>query len=248
MPKITKALGGSAPKPGDPITPKEIFNILLPQGYQPNPLYGHPEYPNDQKFYVKCQKPDCKAKHISFADSKTAYTNPVSHARTCYGDANIRELVEKVRKNNSAGGSSKAQQMLIEAFQLQPTTQEEALHHWMKLVCLHNEPITKIKDRDFCSLLSCERISYKVFIDTMLELSMIVEEKIAVEMKDAKGTIVHDGWSKFSRHFVCLLACYLIATGKWDANGDMRMEMVMTLLTCTTLPCLDEPEEGDGEY
>ncbi len=43
---------------------------------------------------------------------------------------------------------------------------------------------------------------------------MIVEGKIAVEMKGRKGTIIHDGWSKFSKHYVCLLACYMVHTGK----------------------------------
>jgi hypothetical protein len=38
----------------------------------------------------------------------------------------------------------------------------------------------------------------------MLELSMLVEEKIAKEMEGKNGTIIHDGWSKFARHYVCL--------------------------------------------
>jgi hypothetical protein len=97
------------------------------------------------------------------------------------------------------------QQNIFTSFHLKPSGQEHALHHWMRLVTLHNIPITKIKDSDFCSLLSCKKTSYDTFIETMLELSMIVEGKIAVEMKGRKGTIIHDGWSKFSKHYVCLL-------------------------------------------
>ena len=38
-----------------------------------------------------------------------------------------------------------------------------------------------------------QKISYVVFIDTMLELSMIVEVKIAAEMRGRNATIIHDG-------------------------------------------------------
>jgi hypothetical protein len=106
----------------------------------------------------------------------------------------------------------------------------------MQLICLHNIPITKIKDRNFSSLIIAEDVSYDVFIQTMLELSMLVEEKIAKEMEGKKGTIIHDGWSKFARRYVCLLAAYMIGAGKRNVQGEVLMEPVMTLLTCTTLP------------
>jgi hypothetical protein len=70
----------------------------------------------------------------------------------------------------------------------------------------------------------------------MLELSLIVEEKVAAEMKGKKGTIMHNGWSKYSRHYVCLLATYLVDAGKNDALGQQMMESVNNLMTVTTLP------------
>jgi hypothetical protein len=85
----------------------------------------------------------------------------------------------------------------------------------------------------------------------MLELSMLVEEKIAKEMVGKKGTIIHDGWSKFAEHYVCLLAAYMISPGKRNVEGEMLMEPEMTLLTCTTLPNDDAAGEAgdvnDGE-
>jgi hypothetical protein len=54
---------------------------------------------------------------------------------------------------------------------------------------------------------------------------------------------MHDGWSKYSRHYVCLLATYLVDTGKNDASGQQMMESVNTLMTVTTLP-QDEEENG----
>jgi hypothetical protein len=77
----------------------------------------------------------------------------------------------------------------------------------------------------------------------MLELSLIVQEKVAAGMKGEKGIIMHDGWSKYSRHYVCLLAMYFLDTGKNDASGHQMMESVNTLMTVITLP-QDEEENG----
>jgi len=74
---------------------------------------------------------------------------------------------------------------------------------------------------------------------------LIVEAKIHVEMKRKVGTILHDGWSKYFRHYIALLASYIVNTGKRDGNGKKVMKPVITLLTCSTLPYNDN-EEGDG--
>ncbi len=80
---------------------------------------------------------------------------------------------------------------------------------------------------------------------------MLVEEKIAKEMEGKKGTIIHDGWSEFAKHYVYLLAAYMISAGKRNVEGEMLMEPVMTLLTCTTFPHDDAAGEAgdvnDGE-
>ena len=80
-----------------------------------------------------------------------------------------------------------------------------------------------------------------------------MEEKIDAEMKGKRGIIMHDGWSKFSRHFVCLLVAYMALTGKQSTDGEEVMEPVMTLLTCTTLPHDDDGNsdfgiDGNGEF
>ena len=117
-------------------------------------------------------------------------------------------------------------------------------------MCIHNVPISKVEDKDFVSLLVCEGTSYHIIVDTMFQLSLIVEKKIASEMKGKKGIIMHDGWSKFARHYLAILACYLVATDKRDRKGEVIMEPVITLLTCTTLPQLAEANDADtdGEF
>jgi hypothetical protein len=103
-----------------------------------------------------------------------------------------------------------------------------------------------MNDRKFCEILSCDGLSYTTFINTLMELLFVVKEKIAGEMNGKKGTIMHDGWSKFSRHHVCLLVSYLVATGEKYVFGEEVMEGVNTLLTCTTLPHDDEEYSNDG--
>ncbi len=139
-------------------------------------------------------------------------------------------------------GKEVRQQKLHEAL-CQENPQDLALHTWMKLVCLHNTPIHMMDDSNFCDVINCERTSNKTFTNTLLELSLIVEEKIAAEIKGKKGIIMHYGGSKYSRHNVCLLAMYLVDEGKNDASGQQMMESVNTLMTVTTLP-QDEEEDG----
>jgi hypothetical protein len=55
-------------------------------------------------------------------------------------------------------------------------------------------------------VINCARTFHKTFTNTMLELSLIVEEKIAAEMKGKRGIIMHDGWVNIpGTMFVCLL-------------------------------------------
>ena len=88
----------------------------------------------------------------------------------------------------------------------------------------------------------CDSLSYHTLIDTVLLLTMVVEEKIAAEIKGKKGRIMHDGWSKFSRHYVCLLASYLVSDGKRCLDGEIVLCPVTTMLTCTTLPQANDDE------
>ncbi len=103
-----------------------------------------------------------------------------------------------------------------------------------------------MNDCKFSEMLSCDGLSYTTFINTLMKLSFVVEEKIAGKMNGKKGTIMHNGWSKFSRHYVCLLASYLVATVEKDVFGEEVMEGVNTLLTCTMLPQDDEEYSNDG--
>ena len=214
-------------------TDKEIFSFLWPEGHVANPLYGDLAHPKAPPLYVTCPNEACR--NQLGAPKKTHYGNPVTHVATHHegGRAKLSLLVNQARKE--ANGDAMKQASIVQAFS-QASPQDEALHTWITLVCVHNIPITKAKDGAFCMLINGGKVSYQVILDTMLELSLIVEAKIAKELNGKVGVIMHDGWSKFARHYVCLLAVYLNSTGKRDELGIDKMTPVITMLTCTTLP------------
>ena len=52
--------------------------------------------------------------------------------------------------------------------------------------------------------------SKKTVKDVIIVLARLVMELISVEMKTAtRFAIIHDGWSKFGRHYVCLFTTYI---------------------------------------
>jgi hypothetical protein len=171
----------------------------------------------------------------------------VNHIRTHYSENEINTLVGESRIRAGAAVAKK-QRDLLGVFNVIPTTtQDHALHTWIKLVCIHNVPITKLKDKDFCLCLNCEGTSYSTVVDVMFQLSLIVEKKVASEMAGKKGIIMHDGWSKFARHYLAIMACYMVSTDKRDHRGLVIMEPVITLLTCTKLPHLEEDNDDDTD-
>jgi hypothetical protein len=248
MSKKQKPFSLGQQKLNGPIKPNEIFETVWPDGYDSNPLYDQdPDYyvnsgisPTQNSVYMSY--PKCH-RHIS-SSSKTKYSNPISHITSCCsGVTYLHSLVCAAREDAGLRDGKEARQQKLHEALYWENLQDLALHTWMKLVCLHNTPIHKMNDSNFCDVINCERISQKTFTNTKLELSLIVEEKIAAEMKGKKGVIMHNGWRKNSRHYVCLLATYLVVAGKTDVLGQQMMESVNTLMTATALP-QDEEEHG----
>lgn len=258
----------------EPVETKDIFDFLYPHGFLDNPDYvdkqkkknNNDNDDNDdddddvssltaskskRDLSVKPFFVTCSCGKPTFTTKKTAYGNAIDHPlRKCYDVQEVKTEIIAMREQHAKGLGGKWKQGNVGAMLKNGNAKpgDIALYHWMKLVTLHNVPITKLTNEDFVSMLSYSEKSpcYKTFIDTMFELSLIVEQKIAKEMKGKKGIIMHDGWSKFARHYVCLLACYLIGSGKRDSDGTEIMEPVTSLLTCTTLPH-DDAGNGEGK-
>ena len=192
-----------------PLSQRRFFETGWPDGYESNPLYGeNPDYnknseisPTQHPIYVSCPK---RYWHIS-SSSLTRYSNPICHITSyCGGVTNLHNLVCEACKDAGLEDGKKARQQYLHEALCWANLQDLPLHTWMKLACLHNMPIHKMEDSDFCDIINSERTSHHTFANTMLELSMIVEEKVAAEIKGKTGTIMHDGWSIPGTMFVCL--------------------------------------------
>ena len=88
--------------------------------------------------------------------------------------------------------TEKVQQGILAALN-RASPQDEALFTMMDLVCLENVPPSKWRTKRFTRHLAAGGVSVGTFIETMLHLSYIIEEKITAEMKDKMGCIMHDG-------------------------------------------------------
>ena len=180
-------------------------------------------------YYAICGFEGCN--HILFSHKQTHYTKAENHLAKHYDEDAICKLID-----SSSTGSTRKQADLLNTFQLKTGEQDNSLHTAITVVCKHNLPITMACSPDFRHFLTHKEYSYTTVVDTMVSLSIIVEEKLSKEMTGVKGTIMYDGWSKFSTHYVALLASYLRPTKKQSNEGHAQMEMVTRLLTCTTLP------------
>jgi hypothetical protein len=146
-----------------PILPNKIFEMVWPDGYESNPLYGQePDYyknlkiaPNQHPVYMSC--PKCH-RHI-FSSTKTKYSNPISHITTCCGGVSqLHNLVRAAHEDAGLdNGSKAARQQKLHDTLCQTNQQDLALQTWMMLVCLHNTLIYKLNDSNFCDVLSCEK-------------------------------------------------------------------------------------------
>ena len=73
----------------------------------------------------------------------------------------------------------------------------------------------------------------------MVELFIIVNDKIAEEMKGQKGVINYDGWTKDTVHYLGLLATYPVESEKYTSAGEVVMEPVTSALAFSPLPKAD---------
>ena len=99
------------------------------------------------------------------------------------------------------------------------------------LVTVFNLAIDLFKNPEFLIAVVMDSVGIDLFVDFLIWLVFVVEEKVAAEMKGKKGMIYHDGWSKFGVHYVCLFASYMV-----ELSEKGKFEFVMTLITVSTLP------------
>ena len=70
--------------------------------------------------------------------------------------------------------------------------QEKAINAWLQFIVFEDVPLAKIENDTFRTNMRFEHTTIKVVVDTMFHLTLLVEKKLAAEMKGKKGMILHD--------------------------------------------------------
>jgi len=105
------------------------------------------------------------------------------------------------------------------------------------MIVFKNWPLGSASDNDYRSFADMEIVFAKETVrDVIIVLVRLLTELIYGEMKKTKrGAIMHDGWSKFGRHYVYVFGIYI-------GTGD---EVVQALLRCAPMNEVDESVDDD---
>ena len=115
-------------------------------------------------------------------------------------------------KNELAkGGNGMMKKWLSSGEQIHIPNDEDAdLLMWIELIVTKGIPLESVRDETMRKYLGKKAYAVETVRDVLLATQFLVEKAIAAEMKEAGvGAIVHDGWTKYSAHFVCVLGSYM---------------------------------------
>ena len=216
----------------EPAMPKEIFQAMFVEGWDDECLSKADTKTGVMKDFWSTNCPKCKRELLS--SKKTSYTNPVDHVKRCMGIEAVTRAVQEHRKAAAASKDGKVApqvQSSILNSMCMANEQDMLLHRMTLLVTVFNLAIDLFKNPEFLMAIVMDSVGIDLFVDFLIWLVFVVEEKVAAEMKGKKGMIYHDGWSKFGVHYVCLFASYMV-----ELSEKGKFESVMTLITVSTLP------------
>lgn len=118
------------------------------------------------------------------------------------------------------------------------------LYKIIRMIIFENWPLSCVENSNYCDLLGLEKgsnstdFSRSLVRNVILVMRFLVEQKISAALKAAKiGSIIHDGWTKFSVHYMCLLV---------TIQPEKKPPQIL-MLACSELPQIVEVEETDGQ-
>ncbi|CAJ1933491.1 unnamed protein product [Cylindrotheca closterium] len=172
---------------------------------------------------------------------ESGWTNPFNHFLVCFAKKNKAAL--KVLADKANEEKEKQRRLpFCPVEKIAPAglrvsgPQDKAMHKWVELIVCKNSPLSHVDDPLFREMVygstpsdaKLTTFGSKQVRDTILMLSYIVETQIKDEMKlTSAGTILHDGWSRYSSHYVCVIACY--------CKGHNE-EVITSMLACCEMP------------
>lgn len=113
------------------------------------------------------------------------------------------------------------------------------LHKIIRMIVFKNWPLNCVQDSDYCDIIGLKKdFSRDLVRDVILATRFLVEQKMSAALKAANlGSIVHDGWTKFSVHYMCLLTTF---------QPREKEPPQIFMVACSELPEITEGEETDG--
>jgi len=175
--------------------------------------------------HIEC--PNCKAKKSSkpyvFDDTKRkGYGNAWDHYCRCVGNNQTVCDNYNRRRSEQLAAAAAAQNGGDESTSTSPSRQTslpfaasnvvKSLYNWLVLICLKGIAICNVDCTIMRSTVKYPEVkSSKTVIETMHELVIIVEEKIAMMMEKAPcGQLIFDGYSYSGQHLCGLFTSFMV--------------------------------------
>ena len=153
----------------------------------------------------KCPNQNCTLPNneIVFSD-KSGFTNPLAHLKMCLSRGDIQHFASYYWSKADALESGRKMQAYFPLLRQDVVPEESRdIMNWIQLIVLKSLPVNIVVDPHFRSFhASDKRHSKEKIKQIMFKLCEYVEKMLAEEMESSgRGTIMHDGWSKFGTHF-----------------------------------------------
>lgn len=211
-------------------SPKEVVKLLCDVQTKAHHCEDHHIH------FCKCPNPKCKRKDDLIWKTGSGYGNPHTHLVSCMGGTErLLEFYFSVKEGLESSGTSPSSIDIASAIQNMGATPEEvALHEYACLIVDENATINCVEKKAYRQISRhATKLSRKRMRNLLLSLEKVVEDKISERMKNKKGTILYDGWTRDGTHYVAIYAAYV------DDAGDLTID----LLACSPMPAMEEEGE-----
>ena len=162
----------------------------------------------------KCPSEGCNLRdnEIVFPD-KTGFTNPFKHLKMCVAQNDLKHLADYywTKADAKESGSLVTAHFSVLRKNVVPEESRD-IFNWIRLIVQNSLPINIVEDSSFRDFHGSDKKHSGVKIkQIMFKLCEYVEKLLAEEMASAgRGTLMHDGWSKFGTHFLALMGIYVV--------------------------------------
>lgn len=87
---------------------------------------------------------------------------------------------------------------------------KKAVNEYIRLIVLRCAPFEIVEDNNY-RLFACVKTvtTAEIVKETILKLVELVKKRIANELPGTVGAVMFDGWSKFGKHYVAMIALYM---------------------------------------